>query len=276
MTPTRFKLLWRPRSKTRTRLQGRLFAIQMGTYVNSDSQSLIIERTITIDMRKAIPLALFGLVLAYVGATAVLHRWLDKRSSAPVAWSDCLLAPVRYRVLMDGLRSSKPSSEPSNPVLGHPASPADRVLTSARSRVETVENEDAFFQRLAANVKAGNDDEIISDINLARRRSPEWLAARQAELTQLEISIAVRGGDILALRSTASDYLNGNVDRAKVIITIAKKLHNEKFADAAVALVGEVRRKNPGYQPALELLAEWARPEPPQNPAAASTVKSVP
>ncbi len=251
MTPTYFKFLWRPRSKTRTRLQGRLFTVQIGTHASADSQSLLIERTVVIDMRKAVPLAIVVIGLICWGAAAALHQWMAKRPSDTV--------------------------DPINTVR-QPASLADNVLTSTRSRLETIDNEAAFSERLAANMKAGNNDEIISDLNLARRRSPQWFTARQAELVQLEISLDVRNGDILAMRGAASDYLNGNEDRAKIIIALAQKLHDEQSADAAVALLEEVRRKNPYYPLLRDLLEKWApSPSPPlKKPAAAITTKSVP
>ena len=276
MIPTRFKFLWRPRSKTRAMLRGRPFAIQMGTYVDSDSQSLIIERTVVVNMRKTVPLVIVTLGLVYLAGATVLQKWLQERSSTTVAWNDCLLAPIRYNKLKAGLRRTPAAVEPAIPVR-RVTTVADNVITSNRNRIETVENEDVFFQRLAANTKAGNNDDILSDLNLARSRSPKWFPSRQAELTQLAISICLRNGDLLAMRGAASDYLNGNEDRATIIINVAQKLHGEKFSDAAIALIEEVRRKNPNYQLPNDLLEKWSPPPiPAQHSAPATTPKSAP
>ena len=79
------------------------------------------------------------------------------------------------------------------------------------------------------------------------------------------------------MRGAASDYLNGNEDRATIIINVAQKLHGEKFSDAAIALIEEVRRKNPNYQLPNDLLEKWSPPPiPAQHSAPATTPKSAP
>lgn len=265
MTPTRFNLIWRRRAKTRTRLNGRLYVIQTGAQVHSGSQSIVIERTISIDMRKGFPLALVGFALIYGCAAGALRHWLNHRLLEPVSWSYCLLAPVRYDEITNRLQAAQEAKRPktvdaSAQPRGYTDALADSVQTSTRNRLKLVDNETAFFKAVDAQLKAGHDDEVLSDLGLARRRAPDWLPARQTEVTQLEITLNARHGDLLALRSAASAYLNGTTERAEVMTASAQRLLDEKANDAARALVEEIRRKNPDHVPARELLMKLQGP----------------
>jgi hypothetical protein len=244
MTPTRLNFLWTQRAKARARLEGQLFKIQTEAHSNTKSQSFTLERVIRIDMQKALPLALLCLALAYAGAAFALQYWLERHAYEP---------------------ATEASQIQTTPVTANHASPsvdavAESVESSARKRIELVENETAFFKNLDVLQKAGGDDEILSNLSLARRRSPSWFLRRQTELTQLEISITARQGDLLALRGAASAYLNGTNERAEILTTAAQHLLEEKRTEAAHALLEEIIRKAPDYGPSKYLLKNGTLP----------------
>ena len=265
MTPTRFNFIWRRRAKTRTRLQGRLYVIQTGAQVHSGSQSIVIERTISIDMRKAFPLALFSLALLYAASAAALQSWLNDRLTEPASFRYCLLAPVHYSEIDARLQAAREAKQPkavapSPQPRGQTDALADSVQTSSRNRLKLVDNETAFFKAIDAQLKDGHDTEVLSDLSLARRRAPAWFPARQTELAQLEITLNARQGDLLALRSAASSYLNGTPERAEIMTASAQRLLDEKSPDAARALAEEILRKNADHVPARELLMKLKLP----------------
>lgn len=129
------------------------------------------------------------------------------------------------------------------------------------SRAALVESD--VFARIAGLVEADDLQGALQQVREVRRRRPEWLEKRNADLLAEEIRVNGRMGDLLATRAAARFYLNGDRARSARVVEIARDLHERSREEEAVMLLNELLARSPNYTPAKQLLGEWV-PAPPE------------
>ena len=136
---------------------------------------------------------------------------------------------------------------------------ASVTILATPARVEL--NEADFLSRLEELTKAGDYEGALKHLRDARFARPLWLEAREAEFSRDEVRIFGRQGDLVALRSAARRYNNGDRLRSAQLMEIARELNTAGSKEAAVLLIRELLAKTPDYTVAQRLLAEWT-PKP--------------
>ncbi|HEY9249322.1 MAG TPA: hypothetical protein VIO38_09335, partial [Rariglobus sp.] len=124
-------------------------------------------------------------------------------------------------------------------------------------------DEKNFQAQLDELTRANDYAGALQLIREARQSKPAWLDGREGELSREEIRFNGRTGDLLALRSAARLYINGDRLRSARIIEIARELRAAGRAEEAVFLLKELLAKDPSYAVGRKLLAEWSPPAPP-------------
>ncbi|CAM2775306.1 hypothetical protein [Rariglobus hedericola] len=149
----------------------------------------------------------------------------------------------------------------SKPVvtLPRPQVAAATVVAPSTPRVEVTTAD--FEARLEALTKTGDYAGALQYLREIRVTKPAWLDAREADLSRDEVRFSGRAGDLVALRSSARLYINGDRLRSARTIEIARELHAAGRIPEAVFLLKELLAKVPDYPVAQRLLAEWV-PKP--------------
>jgi tetratricopeptide (TPR) repeat protein len=139
---------------------------------------------------------------------------------------------------------------------------ADKIQAATRATLAGVDNEDVFFKNLDDKIKAGKADDALAAIRTARSSQPEWLVARDDELSLIEIRLYAGQKDVLTLQRLARLYLKGDLLRSNKILEIATEFHTAGDPDSAILLVQEILRASPSFKRAKKVLDTWIPPEP--------------
>jgi cellulose synthase operon protein C len=169
----------------------------------------------------------------------------------------------RWRVELDGELAAAQAAAVPVVLQSRPATAELPAKTSVPVRETWVEAD--FFARLDTLAKEEKPSDALQLIRDARRERPSWLNARSVELQRMEVRLAGRAGDVLALRSVARLYLTGDRLRSAQMIEVARDLQTAGRKDEALTLLREILVKEPDYAVAKALLAQW---DPKPRPAA--------
>lgn len=135
------------------------------------------------------------------------------------------------------------------------------VLTGAAGPVK----ERVFFEELDARVRERKWAEaggLIRDVR-AGRPPPVWLEKRDGDTRLAEVRINQGLGETPAMLAAAGLYLNGDAERARRVIEVAREFFGAGDKLRAIALVEAVVQRTPEHAQARKLLAEWKpRPQP--------------
>ncbi len=139
---------------------------------------------------------------------------------------------------------------------------ADKIQAATRATLAGVDNENVFFKNLEAKIKDGQADAALAAIRAARSSQPEWLSARDDELSLVEIRLYVGQKDVLTMQRLTRLYLKGDLLRSNKILEIATEVHAAGDADSAILLVQEILRASPSFMRAKKILDTWVPPSP--------------
>lgn len=126
--------------------------------------------------------------------------------------------------------------------------------------------EKVFFQQLDDALLGRRWDDAAQLVRQANsaRPAPAWVAARTPSLRLAQVRISQAGGDFSAMVVATRLFVNGDNERSRQLLELAREFFERGDKDSAVALANEVLRRSPGYAPAKRSLAEW---QPPPAPA---------
>lgn len=138
---------------------------------------------------------------------------------------------------------------------GLKAADATPPTTSPADSVAAGEKE--FFGRLDQLAAANQWSEAAQAIRTIRVAKPVWLEAREPEVLDWQMRVAIRTEDTLELLGAATLFLDGRREAAQRVVTLARELAENGNRETAALLLNEVLRKNDGFPPALRLRKEW-------------------
>ncbi len=134
---------------------------------------------------------------------------------------------------------------------------ADKIQAATRSTLAGVDIETVFFKNLDAQIKSGKTDDALAAIRTARSSQPEWLGARDEELSLIEIRLYAGEKDVLTMQRLARLYLKGDLLRSNKILGIATEVHAAGDTDSAIILMQEILRASPSFSRAKKVLDVW-------------------
>ncbi|ACB77185.1 hypothetical protein [Opitutus terrae] len=123
-------------------------------------------------------------------------------------------------------------------------------------------DEREFFERLVQLTAAERWSDAAQAIREIRVAKPAWLAAREPDVFDWQMRVAIRTGDTLELLGAAKLFLDGRRESAQRVVALARELGESGSRDTAALLLNEVLRKNHAFPPALRLRKEWQQTEP--------------
>ena len=123
-----------------------------------------------------------------------------------------------------------------------------------------------FFQQLEAALNAGQWSTAGQLIREARNAqpAPDWLSSRDGELRRAEMRVAQAGGERSRMIAAATVFLNGDADRSRQALELARTFFTQGDRDSAIALATEVMHRSPRDAAARKLLSEWRASQAPQ------------
>ncbi len=119
--------------------------------------------------------------------------------------------------------------------------------------------EKLYFQRLDHLLDTGEwalAEQLLRDARMAKP-PPSWLRSRDGDLRFAQVRICQGRGEYAALVAAAQLFLNGEAERSRRVIDVARAVFKQGERPTAVALAKEVLRALPDYPPAVRLLREW-------------------
>jgi len=142
-----------------------------------------------------------------------------------------------------------------------PADPAPRARISA---------EQVFVLRLEDLLRGGRWEEAASHIQQVQgqRPAPAWLAARSGMIWLAQVRIARERRDLPGMMTAARLYLNGEDERSRRLLELARGYFAAGDRDAAVSLAREIASRDPTDAAAQAVVDEW-------DPAAARKVAAA-
>ena len=143
---------------------------------------------------------------------------------------------------------------------------ADKIQAATRAMLAGVDDETVFFKNLNDQIKAGQTDDVLASIRTARSARPEWLNAREDELSLTEIRLYAGQKDVPAMQSFTRLYLNGSLLRSSKILGLATEIHGAGDTGSAILLVREILKASPTFERAQKTLDTWAPPPAPAKP----------
>lgn len=144
------------------------------------------------------------------------------------------------------------------------ALPADTAL---RARVSA---EQVFVLRLEDLLRGGKWEEAASHIQQAQaqRPPPAWLAGRLGMIRLAQVRIARERRDFPAMMTAARLYLNGEDERSRRLLELARGYFAAGDREPALSLAREVASREPTDAAAQAVVEEW-------DPAAARKVAAA-
>ena len=143
---------------------------------------------------------------------------------------------------------------------------SDKIQAATRAMLAGVDNETVFLKNLDDQIKDGKTDDALASIRTARSAQPDWLNARDDELSLTEIRLYAGQKDILTMQRLARLYLNGALLRSHKILGLATELHQAGDAELSILLVREILRASPTFARAKKALDTWVPPSAPAKP----------
>ena len=136
---------------------------------------------------------------------------------------------------------------------------AAAVAAAAVPAGVNVIGEHVFFKELNEYITAKDWTAAEKQARLAAqmRPLPHWVAKREADLRLAQVRIDIGHEEIPALMASARLFLNGDDERARRIMEIAREMDAAGNRATALMLAKEVMRKSPRYAPARRAVAEW-------------------
>jgi hypothetical protein len=128
--------------------------------------------------------------------------------------------------------------------------------------------EKVYFQRLDDLLLAsqwGTAEQLLREARVAKP-APRWVSARDGDLRFAQVQICLGRGEYAELVAAAKLFLNGEPDRCRRVIEVARTVFQKGERDTALALTKETLRSMPDYPPAVRLLTEL-QPKIPAKPA---------
>lgn len=127
--------------------------------------------------------------------------------------------------------------------------------------VATVVREKAFFESLERAQQEKRWAEAAQAIRELRVQRPAWLKAREPDLLEWQMRIAVQTGDLPELLGAATFYLDGSTARAVKTFEMAQELDAKARREDARRLIREIFKKNAEFPAATRLLKQWDEQE---------------
>lgn len=136
------------------------------------------------------------------------------------------------------------------------ALPAD---LAPRARVTA---EQVFVLRLEDLLRGGKWEEAARHIQQAQgqRPAPAWLAARSGMIWLAQVRIARERRDLPGMMKAARLYLNGEDERSRRLLELARGYFAADDRDAALSLAREIASREPTDAAAQAVVAEWDPP----------------
>jgi len=124
---------------------------------------------------------------------------------------------------------------------------------------EKLPEESFYFEQLGQWLDRAEWEKAEQWIQHARavRPAPFWIQRRDPDLRFAQMRIGHGRGQLTAVMSAASLYLNTDLERARRVLTFATEVSSQGDRETAEKLTKEILRRVPGYLPAKRQLAEW-------------------
>lgn len=123
--------------------------------------------------------------------------------------------------------------------------------------------EKTFLDRLDELLRGAKWDEAEALLRDVRDQQPlpAWLDKRDDRVRLAQVRIAQARGATADMLAAVRTYLNGDAERSKTILDLARGYYASGDQASALALAKEVQRRSPEYTPARRPIAEWT-PKP--------------